>query len=263
IGDEMGLGKTIQAIAAAELLGRHFGAERVLVVCPTSLKHQWQREIARFAVREAQIIHGLRAKRQQQYQHPTLCKITNYETLARDLDLIRAWSPDVVIVDEAQRIKNWNTVAARALKRVESPYAIVLTGTPLQNRLEELVCSGQFVDRHRLGPTFRLLENHQKRDDVGKVVGYTNLDQIGKTLEPILLRRKKDQVLDQLPERLDKNLFVPMTPLRQEMHDENREMVARIVLKCRRYQFLSEADKQRLMMGLQNMRMACDSSYLL
>ena len=63
IGDEMGLGKTIQAIAAAEIMARHFGVERVLIVCPTSLKHQWQREIARFTEREAQVIHGLRARR--------------------------------------------------------------------------------------------------------------------------------------------------------------------------------------------------------
>jgi hypothetical protein len=105
IGDEMGLGKTIQAIAAAELLSRHCSVERVLIVCPTSLKHQWQREIARFAEREAQVIHGLRPARQRQYGEEGYCKITNYETLARDLDLIAAWSPDLVIVDEAQRIK--------------------------------------------------------------------------------------------------------------------------------------------------------------
>jgi SNF2 family DNA or RNA helicase len=121
----------------------------------------------------------------------------------------------------------------------------------------------QFVDRHRLGPTFRLLENHQLRDEVGKVIGYTKLDKVGKTLEPILLRRKKDQVLDQLPERIDKNLFVPMTRLQQDYHDENKETVARIVQKWRRYHYLSEADKQRLMIAMQNMRMACDSSYLL
>src|SRR5207302_10336888 len=172
-----------------------------------------------------------------------------------DLDLITQWAPDLVILDEAQRIKNWNTRVARSVKKIDTPYALVLTGTPLENRLEELISIVQFVDRHRLGPTFRLLENHQLRDDVGKVIGYTKLDQIGKTLAPILLRRKKDQVLDQLPERLDKNLFVPMTKLQQDFHDENKETVARIVLKWRRYQYLSEADKQRLMIALQNMRM--------
>ena len=263
IGDEMGLGKTIQAIAAAELMSQHFGVERVLILCPTSLKHQWQREIERFSEREAQVIGGLQPQRAAQFQMPARIKIMNYDTVHADLNLIGQWAPDLVILDEAQRIKNWNTRVARNVKKIDTPYAIVLTGTPLENRLEELISIVQFVDRHRLGPTFRLLETHQKRDEFGKVIGYTNLDQIGRTLEPILLRRKKDQVLDQLPERLDKNLFVPMTPLQQKLHDENKEIVARIVLKWRRYQFLSEADQQRLMMALQNMRMACDSSYLL
>ncbi len=250
IGDEMGLGKTIQAIAAAELLGRHCGAERVLVVCPTSLKHQWQREIARFSGREAQAIHGLRAARQQQWadvsKQGASAKITNYETLARDLDLINAWAPDIVIVDEAQRIKNWNTVAARALKRIASPYAIVLTGTPLENRLEELVSIVQFVDQHRLGPTWRLLHEHQVLDESGRVVGYRDLDRIGATLAPIMLRRRKAEVLDQLPERVDNTLFVPMTEAQLVHHAENGETVRRIVQRWRKTGFLSDADQRRL-----------------
>ncbi|CAM3663056.1 DEAD/DEAH box helicase [Roseateles saccharophilus] len=267
IGDEMGLGKTIQALAAAELLGRHCGAERVLVVCPTSLKHQWQREIARFSGREGQVIHGLRAARQQQWadvsEQGGWAKITNYETLARDLNLINAWAPDVVIVDEAQRIKNWNTVAAHALKRIVSPYAIVLTGTPLQNRLEELISIVQFVDQHRLGPTWRLLHEHQVRDESGRVVGYRDLDRIGATLAPVMLRRRKAEVLDQLPERVDNTLFVPMTEAQLVHHTENGETVRRIVQRWRKTGFLSDADQRRLTCAMQNMRMSCNSTYLL
>lgn len=267
IGDEMGLGKTIQAIAAAELLGRHCGAERVLIVCPTSLKHQWQREIERFTGRRAQVIRGLRSARQQQYADPAepaaWAKITNYETLARDLDLIASWSPDIVIVDEAQRIKNWNTVAAKALKRVASPYAIVLTGTPLENRLEELISIIQFVDQHRLGPTWRLLDTHQVRDEAGRVVGYRDLGRIGDTLAPIMLRRRKAEVLAQLPGRIDNTLFVPMTAPQLVHHEENRDVVARIVKRWRRTGFLSDVDQRRLTCALQNMRMSCNSTYLL
>lgn len=263
IGDEMGLGKTVQAIAAAELMCRHFGAQRILVVCPTSLKRQWQREIGRFAGREALVVHGLRPLRQQQYRDGTLCKITNYETLARDLDLIRDWSPDIVIADEAQRIKNWNTVAARALKRIDSPYAIVLTGTPLENRLEELISIVQFVDRHRLGPTWRLLHEHQLRDEHGRVVGYRELDRLGATLASVMLRRRKAEVLEQLPARVDNTLFVPMTPQQKVLHDDNADVVARIVHRWRKTGFLSDADQRRLTCSLQNMRMSCNSTYLL
>ncbi|MGA2233198.1 MAG: DEAD/DEAH box helicase, partial [Tepidisphaeraceae bacterium] len=264
IGDEMGLGKTIQAIAAVEIMAKNFGVERVLIVCPTSLKHQWEREIAKFADRSVQVIGGLRVRREKLFAADAFYKITNYDTVHRDLDLIAAWSPDLVILDEAQRIKNWNTRAARSVKRLASPYAIVLTGTPLENRLEELVSIVQFVDQHRLGPTFRFLADHQIHDpETGRVVGYSNLDSIGKTLAPILIRRKKAQVLDQLPPRLDKHLFVRMTPEQMNHHTENGEVVARIVHKWRHVHFLSEADQRRLMIALQNMRMSCDSTYLL
>ena len=236
----------------------------MLIVCPTSLKHQWEREIERFAGRSTQVIGGLRARRERNYAADAFYKITNYDTVHRDLDLIQSWSPDLVILDEAQRIKNWNTRTARSVKRLASPYAIVLTGTPLENRLEELVSIVQFVDRHRLGPTFRFLADHQMRDEeTGRVVGYQDLDSIGKTFAPILIRRRKDQVLKQLPERLDKHFFVPMTPEQMTHHEENKEIVAKIVGKWRKFHFLSEADQRRLMIALQNMRMSCDSTYLL
>ncbi|MFA7242542.1 MAG: DEAD/DEAH box helicase [Sulfuricellaceae bacterium] len=263
IGDEMGLGKTIQAIAATELFARHFGAERVLVVCPTSLKHQWQREIARFTEREALVVGGAVRARQEIYRREGFCKITNYETLARDLDLIQAWAPDVVIVDEAQRIKNWNTIAARALKRITSPYAIVLTGTPLENRLEELISIVQFVDQHRLGPTWKLLHEHQQRDEHGRVTGYRDLGRIGATLAPVMVRRRKAEVLEQLPPRVDNTLFVSLTLQQRVLHEENSENVARIVHRWRNTGFLSEGDQRRLTCALQNMRMVCNSTFLL
>ena len=263
VGDDMGLGKTMEAIAAVEIMARHFGVERVLVVCPTSLKHQWEREIARAIGRPTRVIGGFRRAREDGFRAGSFYTITNYDTVYRDLDLIAALAPDLVILDEAQRIKNWSTRTARSVKKIASPHAIVLTGTPLENRLEELVSIVQFVDQHRLGPTFRFLHDHQTLDEFGKVVGYRSLDGIGATLAPILIRRRKAEVLRQLPERLEKRFFVPMTPQQMQHHEENREAVGRIVAKWRRYRFLSEADQRRLMIALQNMRMACDSTYLL
>jgi len=267
IGDDMGLGKTVQAIAAMEILARHFGVARVLVICPTSLKYQWQSEILRFSGRQgetaARVINGGRAQRQDDYRLDDFCKITNYEKLKSDLDLIAAWAPDLVIVDEAQRVKNWNTIAARALKRIDSPYAIVLTGTPLENKLEELISIVQFVDQHRLGPTWKLLHEHQVKDQGGRVTGYTGLEKIGQTLAPIMIRRRKSEVLKQLPERLDQNLLVPMTEMQLLYHQENADVVAKIVQRWRRTRFLSETDQRRLTCSLQNMRMSCNSTYLL
>ncbi len=263
LADDMGLGKTIQAIAATEILARIAGIERVLIISPTSLKHQWEREIARFAPRPTVVVEGLRARRKALYERDAFYKITNYDVVRRDLDLIERWEPDLIILDEAQRIKNWKTKTAQSVKRLRSQYALVLTGTPLENRLEELHSIVEFIDRFRLGPVFRFLDAHQHVDATGRVIGYHHLGQVAKTLEPILLRRTKDEVLRELPARMDKQFFVPMTDEQWKHHEENREIVARIVQKWRKLGFLSEADQRRLMIALQNMRMSCNSTYLL
>ncbi len=267
IGDDMGLGKTIQAIAAAEILAKHFGVAKILVICPASLKYQWQSEILRFTGRRgdnaARVIAGGRAQRQREYVLDDFCKITNFEKLKPDLDLIAEWSPDLVIVDEAQRVKNWNTIAARALKRIDSTYAIVLTGTPLENKLEELVSIVQFVDQYRMGPTWKLLHAHQTKDETGRVTGYVGLEKIGQALAPVMIRRRKTEVLKQLPSRTDQTLLVPMTQAQMRYHAENEETVARIIARWRRTKFLSETDQRLLTCALQNMRMSCNSTWLL
>ena len=263
MADDMGLGKTIQAIAAAEILADEFGVERVLIVCPTSLKHQWKQEIEKFSSRSAQVVEGPIIRRRDIFREESFFKIINYDVIHRDHEVVQDWEPDIIILDEAQRIKNWKTRTAKSVKRLRSEFAFVLTGTPLENRLEELHSIIEFVDRFRLGPMFRFLDNHQEVDEAGKVVGYRALDRIGETLKPILVRRTKGEVLDQLPERLDKYFFVEMTPQQMTHHEENQEIVARIVSKWRRYKFLSEVDQRVLTCALQRMRMACDSTYLL
>ncbi|MBM3318649.1 MAG: DEAD/DEAH box helicase, partial [Candidatus Eisenbacteria bacterium] len=263
IADDMGLGKTLQALAAAEILARLGAVERVLIVSPTSLKHQWKKEIERFTDRPALVVEGLLAERTRRYAADAFYKITNYDVVHRDLEQIDRWRPDLVILDEAQRIKNWRTRAARSVKRIASDHAFVLTGTPLENRLEELLSIVEFVDRYRLGPMFRFLSEHQHLDENGRVVGYRRLSTIARTLQPILVRRTKQTVLRELPERLEKRFFVAMTEEQRRHHEENREIVARIAAKWRRYKFLSDADQRRLLIALQNMRMSCNSTYLL
>ena len=233
------------------------------MVCPTSLKHQWHEEIARLSGRDALVVGGSKRERARQFAQPVAFKITNYDTVRRDLDLINAWAPDLVIADEAQRIKNWETKAARAMKQIRSRYALVLTGTPLENRLRELVSIVQFVDQHRLGPTWRFLERHQITADSGQVVGYRHLDEVAVTLKPILIRRRKAEVLDQLPPRREKVYLLPLTAPQRALHEEHEETVARIVARWKKQHFLSDRDQKILMAALQSMRMVCDSTYLL
>ena len=262
IGDDMGLGKTVQALAAAELMARLFGITKVLIISPTSLKHQWQGEIEKFTDRSAQVIEGLNFQREPLYRTDTFYKLLNYELVHRDLEQILAWGPDLIILDEAQRIKNWQTRTAMTVKQLPSTFAIVLTGTPLENRIEELHSLMEFVDCHQLGPLYRFIHNHRVTDGGGKVVGYRNLELVRNSLKGVMLRRKKSEVLRQLPARLDKNLYVPMTPEQGAIHEDNREIVAKLVSKWRSQRFLCEADQKRMLVALARMRMAADNTYL-
>lgn len=262
LADEMGLGKTIQAIAASEMLKKYFNLQKVLIVCPTSLKYQWKKEIERFTQSTLTVIEGGAPARRAQYVAESMYKIMSYNVVGSDLDAIERMAPDLVILDEAQRIKNWNTHVSKHVKKIQSPYAIVLTGTPLENKLEELVSIVQYVDMFKLGPLHEFLNRHQIKDESGKVVGYKNLNHIGTILKDILLRRTKREVMSQLPARMDKNLFVPMTGPQLEMHDEYSDAVAKLVAKWKRFGFLDEKDRRRLMIALNMMRMVCDSTYI-
>jgi hypothetical protein len=133
----------------------------------------------------------------------------------------------------------------------------------LENKLEELISIVQFVDQHRLGPTWKLLHEHQVKDEAGRVTGYTGLEKIGQTLAPVMIRRRKSEVLRQLPSRTDQNLLVPMTEMQMLYHQENADVVARIVQRWRKTRFLTDKDQRRLTCALQNMRMSCNSTYLL
>src|SRR3989339_458295 len=263
IADDMGLGKTVQAIGAVELMAKEFGIEKILIICPTSLKYQWEAEIKKFAYRSTRVIEGGYFKRQEQYLAPSFYKIVSYNSIRSDLGFIAGWTPDMVILDEAQRIKNWKTKTAQSVKNISSTYALVLTGTPLENRLEELHSVVQFIDRYKLGPLFRFLANHQMLDIKGKVVGYRNLNQIGETLSDILIRRNKKDVLTQLPGRMDKNFFVPITEQQWEIHEENAKTASRLIHKWARYKFLTEKERRILLAALNCMRMVCNTTFIL
>jgi len=263
IADDMGLGKTIQAIAATELLRKETGIASALIICPTSLKYQWKSEIEKFTGQQAWVIEGLLTKRIVQYQNDSFYKIVSYNTAINDIKHISSVLPDIVILDEAQRIKNFKTKISRHIKKLHSPYSFVLTGTPLENKLEELYSIVQFTNPYTLGPFYRFMHEHRIADEKGKVIGYQDLNKIGKILSGTMIRRRKKDVLLQLPERMDKVLYVTMTEPQGEIHEEYRQHVAKLILKWHRQGFLNEKDRQNLMIFLNTMRMVCDSTFIL
>ena len=264
LADDMGLGKTVQAIAWAEMMKTEVKSSSVLIVCPTSLKYQWKTEIEKFTNSSVLVIEGNPLKRWDLYQNDnSYYKIVSYNVVSSDWKVMNKNPSDIIILDEAQRIKNWKTKISQNVKRLQSTYSLILTGTPLENNLEDLFSLSQFVDPYILGSLYNYLSKHQIKDERGKITGYQELHQIAEVMKDVMIRRTKKQVLSQLPERTDKVLFVPLTPEQRAIHDEYKNSLAQLIYKWQRQRFLSEQDRQRLMIFMNSMRMVCDSTYIL
>lgn len=262
IGDEMGLGKTLQAIALAGLKRDIFGFGKVLVVTMSSLKEQWKREIERFSDMRADIVAGTPKQRKETYLNGNgLFKITNYEAVLRDVTLLQRFGPDLVILDEAQRIKNFSTKTADAVKRIPRTHALVLTGTPLENKLEDVYSIVQFLEPRMLSPLWQFAANHfmLSRNKSGKILGYRNLSQLHGQLKSLVIRRKKEEVLSDLPDQVVNNYYI-------DLHEEQRQMHAgymQSLLPLLNKKFLTPMDIRRIQELLLRMRMTCDSTYLI
>jgi superfamily II DNA/RNA helicase len=263
LADEMGLGKTIQAIGACELLRRLQGIKRVLVVTPASLKGEWEEQIAKFTGLPTLMVRGSRGDRLEAYKKDAFFFLANYEQVRSDFaEIQKDLNPDVVILDEAQRIKNWQTKTAWAVKQLKSPYAFVLTGTPLENRIDEVYSIMQMVDPRILGPLFKFNQRFYDFNEKGKPLGYQNIAELHQILKPVLLRRLKKDVELQLPERTVNNFFVKMDEEQQVRYDEYKGKVAKLmhILKKRP---LTPEESTRLQQGLACMRMLADTPYIL
>ncbi len=258
LADDMGLGKTIQAVGVAEMLAREANIKKVLIVCPASLKSQWRNEIHKFCGRDVQLVSGGAKIRGDQYQSDCFFTVCNYEQVLRDILFIERAKWDLIILDEGQRIKNWETKTSNVIKCLKSPFALVLSGTPLENRLDDLYSVVQFIDDRRLGPGFRFFNQHRVVDEKGHVLGYKNLATLRENLKSLLLRRTRDSVKLELPPRTVEIIRIPPTDEQLALHTTNMRVVAGIVRKA----FISEMDLLRLRQALLMCRMAADSSYL-
>ena len=264
IADEMGLGKTVQAICCAEIYLRQKMVESALVVCPSSLKYQWKSEIERFTGREAVLIEGYASRRLELYKAAAPYKIVSYQSLANDIKSLNRLSVDLLIMDEVQRLKNWNTQLAQAVRRIDSHYSVLLSGTPLENKLDELVSIVQLADPYCLSPLYRFRHEHIVTDPAtGKTIGYKNLSDIRQRLSGTLIRRTKQSVRLQLPGRTDQYVLVPMTQQQSSRHEQLRAAVSRLANKWMHTKFLSEEERRRLLLMLGQMRMLADSTFII
>ena len=262
IADEMGLGKTLQAIVTAIQKKEVFGFRKTLVVCPASLKEQWKKEIEKFTSEKALVIEGLPEEREMQYKDEDhFFYIINYETILRDRMSLNRSGFDFLILDEAQRIKNYETKTASSVSKLLVKHVLVITGTPIENRLIDIFSLVSAINPWFFGPLWEFSYQHCLFDPVkqNKINGYYDLQKLNKRLDKILIRREKRKVLEQLPNVQQFNVPVSLSPLQADYHASYARGIASIISK----KFMTPYDLQKLQLLLASMRMVCDSTYLI
>ncbi len=225
LADDMGLGKTLQIIALLlsakeRQAGSATQATVSLVVAPASLVFNWGEEFARFAPElRILLITGTQAERQEKIAS---CRdydvaVTSYDLLKRDIYLYEDMEFEYEVIDEAQYIKNHTTAAAKAVKVVQSRYRFALTGTPIENRLSELWSIFDFLMPGFLYPyeTFR----REIETPIVKNQDEQAMQRLQKMTAPFILRRLKENVLKDLPDKLEEIRYVQLDKKQQQLYD--------------------------------------------
>lgn len=237
LADDMGLGKTTQAIAACHALHGAGRVKRGLVIVPSSLKPQWLREWQDTTHVPVAIVDGAPGERARAYRElRSGFLIMGYEQLLRDAQHVQAVAPEMVVIDEAQRIKNYATKSAVYVKALAPEYRLALTGTPMENRLEELASILDWVDDLALAPKWRLVPWYTAWVGSGAKsgkAGARNLDTLRARLAPCVVRRVRKDVLAQLPPRTDTRVPVAMTPQQIEEHDSLIQPIASLIARSK------------------------------
>lgn len=258
LADDMGCGKTVQAIAACEVLRARGEAKRVVVVTMASLKHQWAAEIDRYAGAKAVVVGGSGASRAEALASDAPYKVLSYELTWRELPRLQDLDADVLILDEAQRAKNFRTKTATTLRAIPSRFLFVLTGTPVENRLDDLYSLLQLVDPQVLGPLWRFNLDFHQQNPKGRILGCKNLGELRQRIAKVVLRRRKEEVLSQLPPLTEQTRYTALSAAQRDLEQSYRAEAARLAAIAERRP-LSLQEQKQLQAALLKARQACDA----
>lgn len=236
MGDDMGLGKTLQTITAIQELG----AKRVLIVCPNSLKFTWGKEFEYWTGRKCHIVTTTNKKRVlQDFKEGIL--VINYESVwdrktKEVLPELKSTHWDIVVYDEAHRLKNRNATHTKACKKIKSERVFMLTGTPIENSPDELWSLLNLMYPKTFNSYWRFVDQWCKTNtmriggrEIKNIVGCQDPQAMHEMLSPIMIRRLKKDVLHQLPDKVYKTITVELNPSDRKVYNELRdEMVAEL-----------------------------------
>ncbi len=260
LADDMGLGKTVQTIALLLAVKQEEKQIRTLIVAPTSVVTNWERELARFSpTLSVALWHGADRKEQAEAVKEADVVITSYALLRRDEEFLSKLDLTYAILDEAQHIKNPMSATAAAAKRLHSKRRLALTGTPIENRLSEIWSIFDFVSPGLLGPLDRFEQKYSRPIEAGD---HKTAQRLRSTIHPFILRRTKSEVAKDLPEKIETDQICDLTGEQRNVYMAvAREVRAQVLGEVERVG-LAKSQIQ-ILAGLTRLRQAaCDPRLL-
>ncbi|ALT77622.1 hypothetical protein AT984_10930 [Paucibacter sp. KCTC 42545] len=254
VADDLGLGLHAQALAAAELLMRHMGVERVLVLAEAAALPRWQAEAQTLSPRGVQMLRAGVA--------PSAAEIgiASHAALTQDLAPLQAFAPELIIVDDAALL---DEQMLSQLKQLDQGFLLLLSGELLNQRPKALLPLVELLDRQRSGPYARFLSYHAKRDQEGRVQGFVALDALDQTLERLMFARSRADLLATLPPALLQLRKVSMSAQQQDAQASLWQGLRRAVQRWQRSDYVSDAELLQITLQLQALRRVAISPLLL
>ena len=261
LADDMGLGKTVQTLSFFQHYKNLHPHARFLVVCPTTLMYNWENEIKKFTPEMTHIIHhGPKRNPAPASYNGYDIIITTYGTMRSDIKGLRDIEFDYVVLDESQSIKNPQSQVARASLLINSKNRLALSGTPVQNNTFDLYAQMNFLNPGMLGS--REFFMSEFATPIDKFMEDEVKQQLRKLTYPFLLRRTKEQVAKDLPEKTETILFCEMGPEQRKIYDAYRNSYRSQILGMIEEQGM-ERSQMHILQGLTRLRQICDSPAIL
>lgn len=262
LADDMGLGKTIQALTFVQhYKNKHDDKCLALVVCPTTLIYNWENEIKKFTPSMRHHIHHgpARLKNPEELQQSDII-ITTYGTLRSDVQLLMKMEFDYVILDESQAIKNPQSKVTKAAQLLHTKNRLALSGTPMQNNTFDIYAQMNFLNPGMLGSVdfFR----NEFATPIDKFQDEERKDHLRKLIYPFILRRTKEQVAKELPEKIETVIFCEMDAEQRHIYDAYRNTYRSKILGVIEDQGM-ERSQLTILQGLMKLRQICDSPAIL
>ncbi|MBL7722941.1 MAG: SNF2 helicase associated domain-containing protein [Chitinophagaceae bacterium] len=261
LADDMGLGKTVQALSFIEYFKNEQGKLKALVVCPTTLIYNWENEIKKFTPKLTyRIHHGATRTRVKEELIDHDVTITTYGTLRSDIKLLMSVDFDYVILDESQAIKNPSSKVTKAACLLNAKHRLCMSGTPLQNNTFDIFAQMNFLNPGMLG-TMEFFRQ-EFAIPIDKFGEQDRKDHLRKILYPFILRRTKEQVAKDLPEKQEMILFCEMEDEQRSIYDAYRNDFRNQILGTIETQGIQKS-QLTILQGLMKLRQICDSPAIL